>query len=312
VPAFAARFVQSLIEAASVTPLIGVLLLLVARPRLGGPSKTFVVLSFCSVLLHAAVLGFTQSTNVLWYHGARYETALLPLLAGCAGIVIANVSRSRIAVALPLLLIFGFTKFAQPAPWFSWSNDGRLAFGRYVVATHLPRTIFARFLGAGQREYLRDLWTANPGTLAHAVAFLNTYASAADVLISNYGWEPIYFHTRLPQALKILPDYPIKTAAEQRRLPDYVFNVDHARWILWRPYWDGYLGYRWTDVERDIAANGGRLTPVQQVNETVWENREDIHFHRFAGGVYLFEPPAVPITGIAADVQPAQLFRVDW
>jgi hypothetical protein len=215
-------------------------------------------------------------------------------------------------IALPLLLIFAFTKFAQPAPWFAWSSDGRLPFRRYVVAVHLPRNILERFFGAGHVAYLHDLWTANPGTLANAVAFLQTYAHHDDVLLSNYGWEPLYFHTRLAQSLKILPDYPIKAAAERRRLPYYVFGVDHAQWILWRPYWDGYLGYRWADVEREIAANGGRLTALTELDETVWENRENIHFHRFSGGVYLFGPPATAIDGVMRTAAPAQIFRVDW
>lgn len=309
---FAARLVQSLIETASVTPLIGVLLLFTVRARFGREESALVFITLATVVLHATVLAATQSTNVLWYHGARYETALLPLLAGCAGITIANVARQRFAVAVALLFLFGFAKVAQPAPWFAWSNDGRFAFGKYIVALHLPQSGADRLVGAGHAAYLRDLWTANPGTIANAVAFLDTYAQRDDVLLSNYGWEPIYFHTRLAQALKILPEYPVKPAAERQHLPSYVFAVDHPRWLLWRPYWDGYLDYHWTDVEREIAASGGRLRPVNELDETVWENREDIHFHRFAGGVYLFEPPAVPITGIAPRVPRAQIFRVDW
>lgn len=309
---FAVRFVQALIESASVTPLIGVLLLLLARPKLSSREKTFLMIALASVLLHSFVLALTQSTNVLWYHGARYETGLLPIVAGCAGILIASLSRSRVEIALPVLLIFAFTKFAQPAPWFSWSSDGRLPLGRYVVAVHLPQRLSDRFAGAGHAAYMRDLWTANPGTIANAVAFLQPYARHNDVLLSNYGWEPLYFHTRLAQARKILPDYRIKPAAERRGLPEYVFGVDHAQWIFWRPYWDGYLGFRWADVEREIAANGGRLTAVRELEETIWENRENIHFHRFAGVVYLFEPPAETIAGGNATVAPAEILRVDW
>jgi hypothetical protein len=65
-------------------------------------------------------------------------------------------------------------------------------------------------------------------------------------------------------------------------------------------------------VERAIASNGGRLRAIAEIEETVWENRENIHFHRFGGGVYLFEPTATPITGALQTVAPTQIFRVDW
>lgn len=308
----AARFAQSIIEAASVAPLLGILLLLIARPALTANEKTLVWIALVSVLLHATVLALTQSTNVLWFHGARYETALLPLIAGCGGVLIAKVSRHRTFIALPLVALFAFTKVGLPTAWFSWSSDGRLPFGRYVIAVHLPQRTLERFVGGGHAAYVRDLLASNPGTIANAVAFLDTYAHHDDVLVSNYGWEPLYFHTRLAQAMKILPEYPIKPAAQRRALPSYTFGVDHAQWILWRPYWDGYLDYRWVDVEREIAANGGRLRPVAELEETLWENREDIHFHRFAGGVYLFEPPATPITGATVTLPAARIFRADW
>jgi hypothetical protein len=90
--------------------------------------------------------------------------------------------------------------------------------------------------------FLRDLSGQPPGTLGKICEFLQKNAKPGDVLITNYDWEPLYFYTRLPQALKILPEYPIYQTARRKGLPDYVFSVDHARWIIWRPIWEGYVG----------------------------------------------------------------------
>jgi len=40
------------------------------------------------------------------------------------------------------------------------------------------------------------------------------------------------------------------------------------------------------------------------MEETVWENREDIHFHRFSDGTYLFPQTRT--------FPPSQIGRVDW
>jgi hypothetical protein len=42
------------------------------------------------------------------------------------------------------------------------------------------------------------------------------------------------------------------------------------------------------DVLGDISERGGNITTVMEMEETVWENRENIHFHRFSDGTYLF------------------------
>ncbi|MFL6584507.1 MAG: glycosyltransferase family 39 protein [Chthoniobacterales bacterium] len=313
---FAARFAQALIEITSVTPLIGVVILAalcVWRRNLSTNARGLVIILLTTAVLYAAALAVAQSTNVMWYHGLRYAAPVLPLATAAAGMVIAEISRRRIATASALLVVFGFTKFAQITPWFAWLKDGRLPFGSYVVAVHMPSRTATRFIGNGLSAYLNDLTAGNPGTIAQACAFFETYAAPGDVLISNYGWEPLYFHTHLPQAWKILTHYRIREAALRSGLPDYVFGVDHARWVFWRPYWDGYLDYLWSDAERQITEAGGRLEPVAEFEETLWENRENVHFHRFAGGVYLFEPPAVPIDGVAPQsILPARIFRVDW
>jgi hypothetical protein len=93
-------------------------------------------------------------------------------------------------------------------------------------------------------------------------------------------------------------------AARRKGLPEYVFGVDHVRWVVWRPPWEGYQGYRWANVTREILAQGGRMTLVAELKETQWENRENIFFRRYSGGTYLYYPlKKFPSAGI---------FRVDW
>jgi len=57
-------------------------------------------------------------------------------------------------------------------------------------------------------------------------------------------------------------------------------------------------------VAHDILAEGGQLKQIAEVDETFWENRENIHFHRFSGGRYMFVRPE--------KLPPAIIFSVEW
>lgn len=325
---FFERFAQYLIECASVTPLIGSIVLLAIclmrsrDQRKGNKSRkksnsvsgvlekneaALLVTVFATLFSYALAMALTESTRDLWFMGLRYTPAMIPLVAMVAGILIVKVARARVAIWLPLLLLFGLTKLALVTPWFSLEDKGAIAAQPdqiQPIEAHVPSEVLDRFLGAGQLAFLRDLGQKNPGTLGQACEFLQKNAKPGDVLLANYGWEPLYFYTRLPQALKILSGYPIYNAARRKGLPEYVFGVDHARWVVWRFAWDGYLGYYPATVEQQILAQGGRLTPVATLKESRWENREDIHFRRFSGERYLF--PWSKRYG------PAVIFRVDW
>jgi len=58
------------------------------------------------------------------------------------------------------------------------------------------------------------------------------------------------------------------------------------------------------EVLREISERGGNITSVMEMEETVWENREDIHFRRFSDGTYLF-----PRTQTFPD---SRIACVDW
>ncbi len=181
---FVERCVQAFIECTSVTPLIGSAIL-------------FIV---------AALL--------------MRSSAVLPLAAMAAAILIAKVSRGNPLIGLSLLLVFGLTKLAQLTPWVAANPSGLIHFGKYSVGAHVPAKIVDRFLGAGLLMYVRDLWHENPGTVAKSCKFLRENAKPGDVVIVNYGMEPTYFYTRLPQAMGILREYPVYNRARELALPE--------------------------------------------------------------------------------------------
>jgi hypothetical protein len=325
------RCIQATIETTSVTPLIGSAILLFgatfwlrlkkrrsvaagtaedARParnpvRLLEENETSILVG---VIATAVVYGFgtviTQSSDSLWLAGMRYASAVLPLAAMAAGIVIVKVSRGRTLLWVGLMLVFAFTKLAQLTPWMSWNPTGFIRFGKYSVGAHVPIKVTDRFFGSGLLKFVGDLWRENPGTVEKTCKFLQQNAKPDDVLIVNYGMEPTYFYTRLPQAMGILQSYPVYQRAREMGLPDFVFGVDHARWIVWRSAWETGPGYAINDVLKDLVQRGGQITTVLEIDETVWENREDIHFHRFADGTYLFpRDQSFPKSRVA---------RVDW
>jgi Dolichyl-phosphate-mannose-protein mannosyltransferase len=329
---FIERCAQAFIESTSVTPLIGsIILFLIAAlsirwkrkdtidaapsdsasaeqqvaPRFFETNETALLLSaLLTIVFYGLATAITQSSDSLWLAGMRYGSAVLPLAAMVAALAIAKVSRTSVLFSILLLLVFGLTKLAQLTPWVAGNPSGLIHFGKYSVGAHVPAKMVDRFLGTGLMAYVRDLWRENPGTIAKSCKFLRENAKPGDVLIVNYGMEPTYFYTRLPQAMGILRDYPVYERARELGLPEYVFGVDHVRWIVWRSAWETGPGYAINDVIREIVERGGRITSVMEMEETVWENREDIHFHRFSDGSYLFpRTETFPMSRIA---------RVDW
>lgn len=325
VPQFFGRSIQYLIECASVVPLIGVAILgLICGVRsilqtgssnglpqesrdrtLGRNEFGLLLVGFLALLCYDIAIAATESTDDLWHIGIRFTTAVIPLVAIIAGILIIKVSNARAMVWVPLLLLFSFTKLPELTPWIFWGRKVTTFDRTEVVEAHLPRNIADWYLNIGQQiMFLRDLSAQEPGTTGKICQFLREHAKPGDVILTNYDWEPLYFYTRLPQALKILPDYPIYGAARREGLPDYVFNVDRVRWIVWRPIWENYVGYSGEELERQTLSAGARVTLVALFEETIWENRPEIHLHRFATDKYFFTAPE--------NLLPAQVFRIDW
>ncbi len=319
------RCFQAFIEATSVTPLIGTGVVLLGaalihwkRKNSEQPAQTdatsgvfldanesSILLSVMgAIVLYGLATAMTQSSDALWLAGMRFASPVLPLAAMATAIVIVKMSRGNMLVCVALVLVFGFTKIAQLTPWVAWNPSGLIRCGKYSVGTHVPVRLIDRVLGSGIAKYVRDLWRENPGTVATTCKFLRANARCGDVLILNYGWEPTYFYTRLPQALGILPQYPVYQRARELGLPEFVFGVDHVRWIVWRSAWETAPGYAMDDVAREIVRHGGQITTVLEMEDTVFENSPDIHLHRFSDGTYLFpRTQTFPASKIA---------RVDW
>jgi hypothetical protein len=328
--AFGARFLQYLIEFASVTPLIGVIVLLIvcaARSKLDRKKLSifhenefaFLLAAFLTLLIYATAIALTKSGYGLWLVGIRYTSGAIPLISIAAGLLIAKLARDRAIVWVPLLLLFSFTRLPQLSPW-TLGGSKMMSFGaNEIVEAHVPLTLLARFLPIEQMLFVSDLLRANPGVVGETVAFLQRHADSEDVVIANYEYEPLYFHTGLRLGLTIPPDSPIYEAARRHQLPEYCFNVDLARWIAWRPSWD--LGARdsLAELQRDIIDRGGTVHEAARIRETFWENRENIHFHRFAGGRYLFAWfPRALVEAAPESFPPPEnfpesvIFQVDW
>lgn len=313
---FLERCTQGFIETTSVTPLIGtailILIALIIRrtnrkegAALFETNEMSILLSvLTTVVLYGLGTAISQSSDGLWLAGMRYSSAVLPVVAMGAGIVIAKASRGNWVMCGVLIFVFAFTKLAQLTPWVAANPSGLFKCGNYSVGAHVPENVADRFLGNGLLKYIRDLWKENPGAVATTCNFLRANSKPGDVIILNYGQTPTYFYTRLPQAMAILPDYPVYQRARELGLPEFVFSSDHPRWIVWRSAWEKGPGYAMDDVAREITERGGRISIALEVPETVFENSPDIHHHRFSDGTYLF--PRLQ------NFPASKIARVDW
>ena len=78
----------------------------------------------------------------------------------------------------------------------------------------------------------------------------------------------------------------------------------HPCWVVWRFKWDWYLGIQWSEVAEHLLAEGAQINDMAEIRETGWENRENIHFHRFSGDTYLYSEDSFHPA--------AHIFRADW
>jgi hypothetical protein len=315
---FFLRLIQYLVECASITPLIGIVLLflfvLLTQPvgqRFQQRERVLLVAIVAVVLSLLLGAVATERGAALWLGGIRYTSAIIPLLAIVAGFLISKVSRGSASILVLFLGVLTLTKFGEITPWTLWANKrpdwtdkSPDDFEDKIVAVHVPTNAIDAFLPEEDLFYVRDLFHKNVGTLGRSVEVLRQHAGPDDVVITNYESESLYFYTALPQGMKIMRQDSIYDAARRYGLPEYVFGVDHARWVVWRFHWEGYLGIPWPDVANHLVAEGGHISKVAEIKETRWENREHIHFHRFSDNVYLFSQET--------NFLPAKIFRVDW
>jgi hypothetical protein len=104
--------------------------------------------------------------------------------------------------------------------------------------------------------------------------------------------------------LKVAPTDSSLLSVIEHGLPAYVYEGGRVRWIVWRRVWGSEWGQ---DCRALVAALLRASVPVRLVAhfpETVWENRENVHFRRYPDGRRVF-----PWYGPLPD---AEIFRVDW
>jgi hypothetical protein len=205
---------------------------------------------------------------------------------------------------IALMLVLGFTKLGRLTPWTVWAEPTASREQTAIVTFHYPERLADRVIRTGQFYFIQDLAKPNPGTTARIVEFLDAHAREGDVVITNYGWEPLYFHTRLPLGMTVLPAHPIYAAVRTRGLPEYVSSDEGARWIVWRRAWGDYSGLAVEEVVYNLQAAGVTVTLEETIPETLWENRENVHFRRFAGGRYIY--PWFESVG------ETRIYRLDW
>jgi hypothetical protein len=257
-----------------------------------------------------ALLPFALTKNAQMVLGLRYVCALLPVAAAVTGLVVARASGGRPLAYVALLLLFGATHLAGSAlPWLALGESRHL--GRKLVFFNVPLETKDKIANTAWWYFVSGLGVPNPGTLPDLVGFLQMRAGPDDVVVTNFAWDNLYFYARQPQGFRISPEAPIVAAARALGLPDYVFGLDGADWVIWRHGSDPLPGdHNFEKVRSELQARGAELEPVARFRETLWENRPELHWHRFPRVGFPFAPQRVGPGG--RKWPDAVVYRVVW
>ena len=235
VAALPGRWLQFAFELPLAIPwLAWVALLPWAWPRLSASDRAWLALVGALLASYFALTPLLLDELQLFNLGIRYVIALLALGAGASAVLAVRASRGRRAWLVTIVLLLGFTHLGgYAAPWLLIRVAGSPRAGR----AHAPEALQEALLRVEWLGFVSELHERDPGTVSSIVQYLNHHALPGDRVITNYDWEPLAFHTGLPQALRILESYPVYADARRAGLPDYVFGVEGARWLVWRWPW---------------------------------------------------------------------------
>jgi hypothetical protein len=261
------------------------------------------------VLLLFALLPFALTKTLLLVLGLRYVCAVLPVAAAVTGLLVARASGGRPIAYAALLVLFGATHLAgNTLPWLALGESRQI--GDKLAFVNAPRDAADKFANLSWWYFVRGLGVANPGTLPELVDFVRKNARPDDVVVTNFAWDNLYFYTRQPQGFRISPEAPIVAAARALGLPDSAFGLDGADWVIWRHGSDPLPGHPFEKVQSELEARGARLEPVARFRETLWENRPELHWHRFPRVGFPFAPARLGPEG--RKYQDAIAYRVVW
>jgi len=219
---------------------------------------------------------------------------------------VARASGGRAGLYVLLLVLFGVTHLAGGAlPWLALGETRRI---EGVATVAVPREFTDKLLNTQWWDFVRGLGRRDPGTLAPIVELLRREAGPDDVVLTNFGWDNLYYYTNLPLGFRLSPNARISRDAAQQGLPAYVFGLADADWLVWRGGAGPLLGIPLTRKRAELERRGAQLELVATLPETLWENRPELAWHRFPSTGYPFASRRMGARG--AHYPDAQIFRV--
>jgi len=248
-------------------------------------------IAFAYVAMLFALLPLALDRTLLLVIGLRYVCGILPIAAAVTGVLIARASDARPRVYAALLALFAATHLAGNAiPWLAL-GEGR-SFGDKFVFVNAPRELSDKLWNTTWWYHVGGIGVPNPGTLPPLVDFLNAAVGPEEVLVTNFAWDNLVFYTNRRQGFRIRPDATaLVEAAPAARFPEYVFGLEDADWLIWRHSADPLpKGFTFAAVRDYYAAKGKVLQPAASFREVRWENRPELHWHRFARVGHPFAP----------------------
>lgn len=258
------------------------------RFRDGDRDLLWIGLGFVALVF--ALLPLALTKTLLLVVGLRYVCGLLPVAAAVTGLLVARASDGQPRRYAALLVLVTATHLAGNAlPWLALGESRHVAGGMAFV--NAPRALGEKLLNATWWYHLRGLGEPNPGTLPPLVDFVNGAIPEDDVLVTNFAWDNLYFYTRRRMGFRISPHATaVVEAAREAGFPPYAFGLEGARWLVWRHAADPLPDMPFDAVRSALEARGARLEPVARFREVLWENRPELHWHRFAGVGHPFAP----------------------
>jgi hypothetical protein len=265
--------------------------------RFGERDREWLALAGAGVAAAFALAPLALSPTLMSALGLRYLAGLLPLAAGVSGVLVARAAGGSRAALAAGVALFGLTHLPGGAlAALSIGDSGPL--GRTGLHANVPRETAGKLLNLETWAFLRGLDQPDPGTPGLLVEWLRANAQPDDALVTNYSWDNLYFETRLPQRMLVPPGAPVRALAQTAGVPAHVFGVDGIQWVVWRHGLPPVHGYTLRRIRDELAALGGALERRASFRETQWENRPELHWHRFPDVGYPFAPARLGQAGI--------------